>query len=81
MDAGENVTAADIARDRLLWGTPDMVIEQVQRYREATDCDHVHAAFGAGLPANASSQASLGTFAEIAAMIRLFGAEVIPAFA
>ena len=81
MDAGEDVTAADIARDRLLWGTPDMVIEQVRRYERETACDHVHAAFGAGLPANASSQASLGTFAEIAAMIRLFGAEVIPAFA
>lgn len=81
MDAGESVTAADIARDRLVWGTPDMVVEQVERYRAATGCDHVHLAFGAGLPAGTSSRASLGSFADIAAMIRLVGAEVVPAFA
>ncbi len=50
MDAGESITPADIAGDRLLWGTPDMVIGQIERYRRETGCDHVHAAFGAGLP-------------------------------
>jgi hypothetical protein len=39
----------------------------------------VHAAFGAGLPAD-TGQASLGEFADIAEMIRLFGREVIAAF-
>jgi len=80
MDAGENVPPREIAADRLLWGAPDDVIGQVERYRALTGCDHVHAAFGAGLPGD-RSQASLGDFTAIAAMIRLFGDEVIPAFA
>ena len=79
IDAGEPITAEDIAADRLLWGDPDRVISQIRDYEAATGCDHVHAAFGAGLPAD-TGQASLGTFDEIAAMIRLFGREVIPAF-
>jgi probable F420-dependent oxidoreductase len=79
IDAGEKVSAADIAADRLLFGAPDDVIAQVQRYHSLTGAEHVHAAFGAGLP-GASAKASLGTFAEIAEMIRLFGREVIPAF-
>lgn len=79
MDAGEDVRG-EIADDRLLWGTPDDVIAQVTRYREVTGADHVHAAFGAGLPGNAA-QASMGDFDTIAGMIRLFGREVIPAFA
>ena len=77
---GEDVSPSEIAEDRLLWGAPDDVIAQVERYRAATGCEHVHAAFGAGLPAD-TGQASLGDFATIAAMIRLFGQEVIPAFA
>jgi len=55
------------------------VIGQIREYQAATGCTHVHAAFGAGLPAD-TGQASLGTFDEIAAMIRLFGREVITAF-
>jgi alkanesulfonate monooxygenase SsuD/methylene tetrahydromethanopterin reductase-like flavin-dependent oxidoreductase (luciferase family) len=80
LDAGEDVPAEEIARDRLLWGAPDDVIGQIERYVEHTGCTHVHAAFGAGLPGS-SARASLGTFEEIAAMVRLFGAEVVPAFA
>lgn len=80
IDGGEDVAPSEIAEDRLLWGAPDDVIAQIERYRAATGCDHVHAAFGAGLPAD-TGQASLGDFPTIAAMIRLFGEEVIPAFA
>lgn len=79
MDAGEAITPADIAADRLLFGTPDMVIDQIERYRTVTGCDHLHAAFGAGLP-GAHAQASLGGYEEIAAMIELFGREVISAY-
>lgn len=79
IDAGEDISAEDIAADRLLWGDPDRVIGQIRGYQAATGCTHVHAAFGAGLPAD-TGQASLGTFDEIAAMIRLFGREVITAF-
>jgi probable F420-dependent oxidoreductase len=79
IDAGEDVPPEEIARDRLLFGSPADVIEQIERYRRETGCDHVHAAFGAGLPAHAG-QASLGTFDEIAKMVRMFGREVIPAF-
>jgi alkanesulfonate monooxygenase SsuD/methylene tetrahydromethanopterin reductase-like flavin-dependent oxidoreductase (luciferase family) len=80
IDAGEPISAEDIAADRLLWGDPDRVIAQIEGYRDATGCTHVHTAFGAGLPAE-TGQASLGDFDDIAAMIRLFGREVIPAFA
>jgi probable F420-dependent oxidoreductase len=80
LDAGEKVPAEEIARNRLLFGAPEDVIAQITRFRDMTGCDHVHAAFGAGLPAQ-TMQASLGDFDEIATMIRLYGREVIPAFA
>jgi predicted transcriptional regulator len=34
IDAGEKVTPQEIAADRLLWGTPDDVIDQIERYRK-----------------------------------------------
>ena len=40
IDAGEGVTAQEIARDRLLWGAPDDIIEQIQRYQSG---DRLHA--------------------------------------
>ena len=80
IDAGETVTPAEVADDRLLWGSPDDVIAQINRYVAATGADHVHAAFGAGLP-GASDRASMGDFETQASMIRLFGREVIGAFA
>ncbi len=79
LDAGERVPAEEIAADRLLWGAPDDVIGQIERYRRETGCDHVHAAFGSGLPGS-SEQSTLGGFEQQAEMIRLFGREVIPAF-
>ena len=69
IDAGERRQRAEIADARLLWGAPDDVIAQIERYRDLTGCDHVHAAFGAGLPATSSSQAHLGSFETIAEMI------------
>jgi probable F420-dependent oxidoreductase len=81
MDAGEDVPATEVAEDRLLWGDPDDVIRQVQRYERLTGCDHVHAAFGAGLPAGSTTTSHFGSFEQLSAMIRLFGREVIPAFA
>ncbi len=78
VDAGE-IPIEEIADQRLLWGTPDDVIAQIQRYEAATGADHVHAGFGAGLPGS-GPQSSMGDFETIAGMIRLFGDEVIPAF-
>jgi probable F420-dependent oxidoreductase len=80
VDSGDDVDPAEIADARLLWGTPDDVIAQIERYRDLTGCDHVHAAFGAGLPATSSSTAHFGSFDTIADMLRLFGREVIRAF-
>jgi probable F420-dependent oxidoreductase len=80
IDSGEAVPPTEIADQRLLWGSPDDVIAQIGRYREETGTTHVHAAFGAGLPAGSSLVSHLGTFDQMAAMIRLFGREVIPAF-
>ena len=80
IDAGDDVGPEEIAADRLVYGAPDDAVAQIARYRELTGCDHVHLAFGAGLPAD-TGMASLGDFAAIAEMIRLVGREVIPAFA
>jgi probable F420-dependent oxidoreductase len=80
IDAGEDVPATEVAGDRLLWGDPDHVIGQVRRYRELTGCEHVHTAFGTGLPAGERADAHMGSFEQLAEMIRLFGREVIPAF-
>ena len=79
IDAGENVSPEEIAADRLLWGDPNDVIGQVERYRETTGAEHVHAAFGAGLPAH-TGPSTFGGFQELRDMIRLFGREVISAF-
>jgi probable F420-dependent oxidoreductase len=79
IDAGENVSPEEIAADRLLWGDPNDVIGQVERYRETTGAEHVHAAFGAGLPAH-TGPSTFGGFEELRDMIRLFGREVISAF-
>lgn len=81
IDNGETVTPEEIAADRLLWGSPDQVIEQIQRYEAETGATHIHASFGAGLSATHSAVSSLGDFKDMADMIRLFGREVIPAFA
>lgn len=80
IDAGEQVPLRQIADERLLWGSPDRIIEQIERYRSETGCEHVHASFGAGLPADASLTSTMGSFEQLAEMIRLFGQEVIPAF-
>jgi probable F420-dependent oxidoreductase len=79
IDAGEKVSPEEIAADRLLWGDPNDVIGQVERYRETTGAEQVHAAFGAGLPAH-TGPSTFGGFEELRDMIRLFGREVISAF-
>lgn len=80
IDAGENVSPQEIAADRLLFGDPDDVIAQIERYRRETGCAHVHAAFGAGMPAHDTEYSTLGDFEAQAEMIRLFGRHVIPHF-
>ena len=81
IDAGEAVSPEEITRDRLLIGAPGDLIEQIRRFQRETGCTHVHAAFGAGLPARESEVSTLGAFEEQATMLRLFGEQVIPAFA
>lgn len=80
IDAGVRVGPEEIAADRLLFGSPDDVIAQIERYRRETGCDHVHAAFGAGMPAHETEYSTLGDFEAQAEMIRLFGRYVIPHF-
>jgi probable F420-dependent oxidoreductase len=80
LDAGDPISPAEIASDRLLWGTPEDVVTQIEAYRRETGCNHIHTAFGAGMPAHEMEYSTLGEFEEQAEMIRLFGREVIPAF-
>jgi alkanesulfonate monooxygenase SsuD/methylene tetrahydromethanopterin reductase-like flavin-dependent oxidoreductase (luciferase family) len=81
IDAGEDISAESIADDRLLWGSPDDVIAQIERYRQAAACDHMVVAFGTGLTAKRGPTTAMGSFQETAAMVRLFAREVMPAFA
>ena len=80
IDAGEPVTPQEIAADRLMWGTPDQVIEQIHRYQRETGADHIHMAFGAGLPGD-TEKSTFGSFDDLKTMVELFGREVIGAFA
>ena len=80
LDGGEQISPQEIASDRLLFGTPEDIVAQIERFQRETGCSHVHAAFGSGMPARDSEFSTLGEFEEQAEMIRLFGREVIPAF-
>lgn len=80
IDAGEPVTPQEIAADRLMWGTPDQVIEQIHRYQRETGAEHIHMAFGAGLPGD-TEKSTFGSFDDLKTMVELFGREVISAFA
>ena len=80
LEAGETLSPSEIARNRLIWGSPDDAIEQIQQFRDETGADHIHVAFGTGLPAEGVNQSSLGDYKELAAMIQLYGREVISAF-
>lgn len=77
LDRGDKVPAAQIAADRMLAGTPEQCVEQIMRYRAETGVDHVHVAFGAGLP-GASTVGHFGTFEDHLEMITLFGEEALP---
>jgi probable F420-dependent oxidoreductase len=79
LDAGEPLDVRAIADDRLLWGAPDDVVEQIMRYQSLSGCDHVHVAFAMGLPGSAAASYMAG-YDETAAMLKLFAREVIPAF-
>ena len=79
-DRGENLSAAEIAADRMLWGTPDHFLEQIERYRKEIGMEHLHVAFGAGLPSD-SSIGFLGSYEQHLEMLTLFGREVLPAIA
>jgi probable F420-dependent oxidoreductase len=78
IDGGEKVSAEEVAADRLLWGTPDQFLSQIERYRSETGVEHLHVAFGAGLPGS-SVTGFRGTYPEHLEMLTLFGREVLPA--
>lgn len=80
IDAGEKVSAAEIARNRLVWGAPEDAIEQIQHFRDDMGADHIHVAFGTGLHAVDTVNAQFGQVDELADMLRLYGREVISAF-
>ena len=69
LDAGEQVTLEEFARDRAIVGTPDDCITEIQRYREATNPDYLLLSIG-----------SRGGFQRALEAVRLWGREVIPAF-
>lgn len=80
IDGGENVSPAEIVRDRVLWGSPDDVIEQIERFRRKTACDWINIGFGQGQPSEDSVYDFIGTPEDHKEIIRLMGKEVIPHF-
>jgi probable F420-dependent oxidoreductase len=69
LERGERVPLAEFARDRAIAGTPEDCIAQIERCREATDCDVLLMGF-----------AGDRSFEKIRGVIELFGREVVPAF-
>jgi probable F420-dependent oxidoreductase len=68
LDRGEQVPLAEFAHDRLIAGTPDDCIEQIGRWREAVDPDHLLLGLSG---AEAGPDGLRGA-------IELFGQEVLP---
>ncbi|HVV30467.1 MAG TPA: LLM class flavin-dependent oxidoreductase [Mycobacteriales bacterium] len=80
IDAGEDVPPAEIVRDRVLWGSPDDVIEQIERFQQQTACDWINIGFGQGQPSEDSTYDFIGTPDDHKEIIKLMGREVIPHF-
>lgn len=80
IDSGEKVSPEEILRDRVLWGSPDDLIEQITRYRDLTGCEYINIGFGQGQPSEESVYDFIGTPEDHKEIITLFGQEVIPAF-
>lgn len=74
------MSAAEIAQNRLIWGSPEDAIQQIKTFSDEMGAQHIHVAFGTGLHAVGTNRPSLGDFKEIADMMRLYGREVISAF-
>jgi probable F420-dependent oxidoreductase len=70
LDAGDTVTFEEFAPDRVIAGSPDDVIAQIERWHEATGCNYMHL----GL-----SGAEEGPTGMVAAMA-LFQRHVLPVF-
>ena len=77
---GEPVPVREIADARLLWGSPDRVIEQIRHLQRTTGLEHLGLGFGTGLPMHSRLNQSFGSFEEVSKMMRLFAREVMPAF-
>jgi probable F420-dependent oxidoreductase len=80
IDAGETVPPAEIVRDRVLWGSPDDVIEQIERFQASTSCDWLNIGFGQGQPSEETDYDFIGTPSDHKEIIKLLGREVIPHF-
>lgn len=80
IDSGERVSPEEILRDRVIWGSPDDVIQQIERYRELTGCDYINIGFGQGQPSEHSVYDFIGSPEDHREIITLFGKEVIPHF-
>ena len=81
IDAGSAIPTRQIADDRLLWGDPESIIQQIRTLRQATGCEHLIVAFGTGLPAGSDVNGrNFGNFDAVAKMVRLFAREVMTSF-
>ncbi|RYG90507.1 MAG: LLM class flavin-dependent oxidoreductase, partial [Alphaproteobacteria bacterium] len=80
LDQGEKISAAEIAHNRLVWGSPEDAIAQISGFRADLGAEHIHISFGAGLHSVGKKNSQFGEASELANMFRLFGREVISAF-
>jgi alkanesulfonate monooxygenase SsuD/methylene tetrahydromethanopterin reductase-like flavin-dependent oxidoreductase (luciferase family) len=71
LDRGEQVSLPEFAADRLIGGTPEDCINQIETWKQAVAPDHLLISFSGPEPGPDS----------LLAAIRLFGREVMPALA
>jgi probable F420-dependent oxidoreductase len=82
IDAGEDVSPAEIARGRFFGGAPGDVIEGIEACRAQTGITHISVGFGGGLMGRSTdAAASEEVYDETREQITRFGREVMPAFA
>ncbi|MCB0996421.1 MAG: hypothetical protein KDB21_15095, partial [Acidimicrobiales bacterium] len=76
LDAGETISPVEVARDRFIWGTPDDVAGEVERYRQL-GCSDFGIAFGGGMTTHSWQHRTPDDYDDLVDAITLFGREII----
>lgn len=80
LDAGEELGAVDVARDRFLWGAPEDVIPGIAEYARLGPAV-MGVSFSGGMTTARWEHRSASDYGDYLQSIEVFGREIIPAFA